>query len=799
MANVAVWVNLAVALLLLGVCPSSASVSEWFAGTTWRGSFETVAYFSSNSTLFASCGSNAALVPNVSLAFGADGSAVTLNVTMPPVSGQPFPGVATSVMDQIYSGRMEAQVLQKLPSTVGGNFEQTVLLRPKALTQGSRLRSGDTCVKLQSRTLSGGFPAIRYLEAGGVSNGQFVWNCPSTESTAQCFGQTQVNVIRAFPFKAAWHAEPWSSCSLGSNKTRVVSCRDEYGSAMHEDSCDAETRPAAWAACSTVAVPSEISGSWVGLLHAYDAIFNDTETALAGNKLALVVVDLLVSDNATAVEAAATAAGLAPPASLPAMVLRQEQALLADPARDAAHTAAMSNPPGILVAGNLADAAFQNQLALGYKAPRRVAAAPLTGAAASAGSSRGGRVEGWNTTGTPIALAFAPAASSGSLGTLGLSAGSSGIAITWTPELASSASAFGAVGRRARGRFTSDASAQAAMRPSTAVLSGIATRGPTSYLLQPLGGCVYDGAQNRCERRRPPVQCLNGDGEAVERAFCSGQAVPTATNEEACSGCLRWNVTAWSPCSARCGGGSRTRSVACLDATNATVSDAQCIALLGPKPATGGSCNQQSCAEYSVGSWSGCSKPCGDGVQTRSVTCVDLTGTVTASRCLAESVLYPGGAPTSSRACNNCACQNAGLAFNAHVRSPLTAPTPATNLSQAGKWSVLTADKFCPPGQELLKVSEWRCFPAAATTDMCSRLNAAAAPHVLPFAFKAEDGESLTAPRFLPRPATGSAAPNVKRVKADASCALLGFDYSDSAFADPSRQAAVGACRAKAA
>ncbi|KAA0157132.1 hypothetical protein FNF29_00484 [Cafeteria roenbergensis] len=747
MANVAVWVNLAVALLLLGVCPSSASVSEWFAGTTWRGSFETVAYFSSNSTLFASCGSNAALVPNVSLAFGADGSAVTLNVTMPPVSGQPFPGVATSVMDQIYSGRMEAQVLQKLPSTVGGNFEQTVLLRPKALTQGSRLRSGDTCVKLQSRTLSGGFPAIRYLEAGGVSNGQFVWNCPSTESTAQCFGQTQVNVIRAFPFKAAWHAEPWSSCSLGSNKTRVVSCRDEYGSAMHEDSCDAETRPAAWAACSTVAVPSEISGSWVGLLHAYDAIFNDTETALAGNKLALVVVDLLVSDNATAVEAAATAAGLAPPASLPAMVLRQEQALLADPARDAAHTAAMSNPPGILVAGNLADAAFQNQLALGYKAPRRVAAAPLTGAAASAGSSRGGRVEGWNTTGTPIALAFAPAASSGSLGTLGLSAGSSGIAITWTPELASSASAFGAVGRRARGRFTSDASAQAAMRPSTAVLSGIATRGPTSYLLQPLGGCVYDGAQNR----------------------------------------------------ARCGGGSRTRSVACLDATNATVSDAQCIALLGPKPATGGSCNQQSCAEYSVGSWSGCSKPCGDGVQTRSVTCVDLTGTVTASRCLAESVLYPGGAPTSSRACNNCACQNAGLAFNAHVRSPLTAPTPATNLSQAGKWSALTADKFCPPGQELLKVSEWRCFPAAATTDMCSRLNAAAAPHVLPFAFKAEDGESLTAPRFLPRPATGSAAPNVKRVKADASCALLGFDYSDSAFADPSRQAAVGACRAKAA
>jgi hypothetical protein len=46
--------------------------------------------------------------------------------------------------------------------------------------------------------------------------------------------------------------------------------------------------------------------------------------------------------------------------------------------------------------------------------------------------------------------------------------------------------------------------------------------------------------------------------------------------------------------------------------------------------------------------------------------------------------------------------------------------------------------------------------------------------------------------------APGSPALDIHRVRADTGCSFLQFDFPESAFADASRQGAIGACRATA-
>ncbi|XP_059705574.1 papilin isoform X2 [Haemorhous mexicanus] len=86
----------------------------------------------------------------------------------------------------------------------------------------------------------------------------------------------------------------------------------------------------------------------------------------------------------------------------------------------------------------------------------------------------------------------------------------------------------------------------------------------------------------------------------------------------------RWKMGEWGPCSATCGGGSQSRSVYCVafdgQSAQGVVDDAECMAF-AQQPRRSQPCNLRQCATWSTGPWSQCSASCGEGVQTRTVTC----------------------------------------------------------------------------------------------------------------------------------------------------------------------------------
>ncbi|XP_005047045.1 PREDICTED: papilin [Ficedula albicollis] len=86
----------------------------------------------------------------------------------------------------------------------------------------------------------------------------------------------------------------------------------------------------------------------------------------------------------------------------------------------------------------------------------------------------------------------------------------------------------------------------------------------------------------------------------------------------------RWKTGEWGSCSASCGGGTQTRSVYCVafdgQSWQGVVDDAECMAF-AQQPRRSQPCNVRQCATWSTGPWSECSASCGEGVQTRTVTC----------------------------------------------------------------------------------------------------------------------------------------------------------------------------------
>ncbi|XP_064569860.1 papilin isoform X1 [Zonotrichia leucophrys gambelii] len=86
----------------------------------------------------------------------------------------------------------------------------------------------------------------------------------------------------------------------------------------------------------------------------------------------------------------------------------------------------------------------------------------------------------------------------------------------------------------------------------------------------------------------------------------------------------RWKTGEWGPCSATCGRGTQSRSVYCVafdgQSPQGVVDDTECMAF-AQQPRRSQPCNLRQCATWSTGPWSQCSASCGEGVQTRTVTC----------------------------------------------------------------------------------------------------------------------------------------------------------------------------------
>ncbi|XP_021257208.1 papilin isoform X2 [Numida meleagris] len=117
------------------------------------------------------------------------------------------------------------------------------------------------------------------------------------------------------------------------------------------------------------------------------------------------------------------------------------------------------------------------------------------------------------------------------------------------------------------------------------------------------------------------------DNEIYPDYMCRNKPQPDnnrTCGHQTCPQTKRWKTGEWGPCSATCGGGTQTRSVYCVafdgQSSQGVVDNAECMAF-AQQPHSSQPCNRRQCATWSTGPWSECSASCGEGVQTRTVTC----------------------------------------------------------------------------------------------------------------------------------------------------------------------------------
>ncbi|NWR97452.1 PPN protein, partial [Motacilla alba] len=117
------------------------------------------------------------------------------------------------------------------------------------------------------------------------------------------------------------------------------------------------------------------------------------------------------------------------------------------------------------------------------------------------------------------------------------------------------------------------------------------------------------------------------DNEIYPDYMCKNKPQPDnnrTCGHQPCPQTKRWKTGEWGSCSATCGGGTQSRSVYCVafdgQSAQGVVDDAECMAF-AQQPRRSQPCNVRQCATWSTGPWSQCSASCGEGVQTRTVTC----------------------------------------------------------------------------------------------------------------------------------------------------------------------------------
>ncbi|XP_026215435.1 thrombospondin type-1 domain-containing protein 4 [Anabas testudineus] len=156
----------------------------------------------------------------------------------------------------------------------------------------------------------------------------------------------------------------------------------------------------------------------------------------------------------------------------------------------------------------------------------------------------------------------------------------------------------------------------------------------------------------RGNRTRTAV-CLMDHVTDLPLSICEGEHPPEVKfcDSGPCQNRLEWYTGPWSQCSAECGNGTQTRSVACLfnnDGRMAVVDQLKCSGL--PQPITAQTCSLKPCGvQWYVTEWSACSRSCNGGYRVREVRC--LTDNIAPSdRC------DPSLTPESREECNKQPC-----------------------------------------------------------------------------------------------------------------------------------------------
>ncbi|XP_053380641.1 A disintegrin and metalloproteinase with thrombospondin motifs 7-like [Mercenaria mercenaria] len=126
------------------------------------------------------------------------------------------------------------------------------------------------------------------------------------------------------------------------------------------------------------------------------------------------------------------------------------------------------------------------------------------------------------------------------------------------------------------------------------------------------------------------IKCMSVSGDFVDDYHCDFKTRPKKTysrcNTQPCP--PSWKTLEWGQCSVPCGNGTKTRSVSCVSMTNGVdkvVSSAKCNDSL--KPHLTSRCIN--ICGWRKGNWSKCSRSCGEGYRTRSVSCLRYSGTDT--------------------------------------------------------------------------------------------------------------------------------------------------------------------------
>ncbi|XP_056591435.1 A disintegrin and metalloproteinase with thrombospondin motifs 9 isoform X1 [Triplophysa dalaica] len=119
------------------------------------------------------------------------------------------------------------------------------------------------------------------------------------------------------------------------------------------------------------------------------------------------------------------------------------------------------------------------------------------------------------------------------------------------------------------------------------------------------------------------VACQRPNGERFNDLSCEILDKPPdreQCNTRPCSVNPHWSTDQWSSCSASCGRGFKDRNVTCVSEPHQPITEENCMHLPFPKRQKG--CRGGRCPKWKTASWGECSSSCGNGREHREVSCV---------------------------------------------------------------------------------------------------------------------------------------------------------------------------------
>ena len=200
---------------------------------------------------------------------------------------------------------------------------------------------------------------------------------------------------------------------------------------------------------------------------------------------------------------------------------------------------------------------------------------------------------------------------------------------------------------RSDGVTVSDGFCPAGSKPATS--QGTTDYSTCSYSWDPGSWGAWSTSCGSATQTRT-VTCLRSDGTTVADTSCASAGAKPATSQSAyqVSGCgYSWQTSTFGAPAAACGSTTQSRSVWCQRSDNQTVADSFCPSASKPST-TQGATDYSTCTySWNPGGWSAWSTTCGNGTQTRSVTCLRSDGTTVADASCSSAGTKPVASQTA--------------------------------------------------------------------------------------------------------------------------------------------------------